>query len=421
MRDADTVALTHRAWTQPRLLRRHQSTYDVVLTGRGPAAARVATSNACLYEESRARERWQRASSEVSTALLSGDQPEQVLALVTRRARELTGARVAVVALLQPGGELLVEAEDGAGGVSLRGRRFEVAGELGGVLLHGSVLELVSDELAEPGQADLKADPGDRNGSAVALGEPGSARGVLAVLGLAPPPAATQLSQLEDFARQAAVGLELAQRRRDAADLAVHNDRDRIARDLHDLVIQRLFATGMSLQSVIRLVGERPEEAVARVHRAVDELDTTIRELRSTIYGLQAPVDEPPSLRSLLLQETDAVTAQLGFAPSLRLSGLLDTAVPAVAAEHLLAAVREALSNAARHAQASRVDVVVSVRDGSLVLQVDDDGVGIAVGGRRSGLVNLCSRADELGGELVVTSAPQAGTSCLWRVPLPEG
>ncbi len=420
MSDADTAALTHRAWTQPRLLRRHLATYDVLLSERGPAAARVATSNACLYEESRARERWQRACSEVSTALLSGDQPEQVLALVTRRARALTGARLAVIALLQPGGELLVEAQDGAGGATLRGRRLKVDGELGGVLLHGSVLGLVSDELAEPGRAGLDADPGDRNGSAVALGEPGSACGVLAVLGLAPSPAAAQLGQLEDFARQAAVGLELAQRRRDAAYLAVHNDRDRIARDLHDLVIQRLFATGMSLQSVIRLVDERPEEAVARVHRAVDELDTTIRELRSTIYGLQAPVDEPPSLRSLLL-EADAATAQLGFAPSLRLSGLLDTAVPPETAEHLIAAVREALSNAARHAQASRVDVVVSVRDGSLVLQVDDDGVGIAIGGRRSGLVNLSSRADELGGELVVTSAPQAGTSYIWQVPLPGG
>jgi signal transduction histidine kinase len=184
-------------------------------------------------------------------------------------------------------------------------------------------------------------------------------------------------------------------------------------------VIQRLFATGMQLEGAARLIAERPEEASARVHRAVDDLDGTIRELRSTIYGLQAPQDGPPSLRALLLQVVDAGTEQLGFAPSLRLDGLLDTLVPPVIGEHLLAVLREALSNAARHAKASAVSVLVAVRDEQLLLEVTDDGVGIPDGGRRSGLTNLQKRAADLGGDLVVNTAEGLGTQLTWRVPLP--
>ena len=162
-----------------------------------------------------------------------------------------------------------------------------------------------------------------------------------------------------------------------------------------------------------------PMGASVRVHRAVDDLDGTIRELRSTIYGLQAPQDGPPSLRVLLLQVVDAGTEQLGFSPSLRLDGLLDTLVPPPIGEHLMAVLREALSNAARHAKASSVSVLVAVRDEQLLLEVTDDGVGIPEGGRRSGLANLQRRATELGGELVLNSAPGLGTQLTWRVPLP--
>ncbi len=385
------------------------------------AAAGIAISNARLYADSRARERWQRATAEVSTTLLSGDATEQVLCLVARLARDLVGARVAVVAVPTADGGLVVGGQDGA--EQLRGRRLDGSGELSRVLSDGTVVELLHAELlhAVPVVPDggLAGPNLPGTGSAVPLGAPGPGCPVLVVLGLAEPLGATALRLLEGFARQAAVALELAQHRRDAERYAVHADRDRIARDLHDLVIQRLFATGMALESATRLIPGRPEEASARVQRAVDDLDTTIRELRSTIYGLQVPQDERPSLRALLLQAVDAATQQLGFAPSLRLSGLLDTAVPPDVAEHLLAAVREALSNVARHARASRVEVVVAVRDAGLVLQVDDDGVGLPPGPRRSGLANLGSRADELGGQLVVTSEPDEGTRFSWRVPLP--
>ena len=225
-------------------------------------------------------------------------------------------------------------------------------------------------------------------------------------------------SDLTGFANQAAVALELAERRREAERFALVEDRDRIARDLHDLIIQRLFATGMQLQSAVRLIEGNPTEATARVNRAVDELDGTIRELRSTIYGLQAPLEGRPSLRTQLLEVVDGATAQLGFAPSLRLDGLLDTLATPDLAEHVFATLREALSNAARHAHASHVEVLVAVRGSTLQVRVEDNGIGMAEDAARSGLVNLANRAEKLGGSLRVTSGPGAGTRLLWQVPV---
>jgi signal transduction histidine kinase len=154
------------------------------------------------------------------------------------------------------------------------------------------------------------------------------------------------------------------------------------------------------------------------VRGAVDDLDDTIRELRSTIYGLQAPEDERSSLRALILQVVDAGAEQLGFAPSLRMDGLLDTLVPVAVSEHLLAALREALSNAARHASARAVEVGVAVRDDQLLLEVSDNGAGMGDTARRSGLANLAARAAQLGGRLEIESAPGAGTRIRWQVPL---
>ena len=374
------------------------------------AAAGVAIQNARLYSETRQRERWLEATGEVATALLSGVDPEDVLSLIATRAREVTDAELALVALPLDEHRLLVEVAEGEAAADVRGRLFEQQGSaFGEVLRSGDYRMLTKDDDA------LLAD-----GVAVPLGgRDGPARGVLVLAGLPPSDTGAVVRTLSGFAAQAAVALELAERRRDAERFAVFEDRDRIARDLHDLVIQRLFATGMQLEGAARLIRERPEEAASRVHRAVDDLDGTIRELRSTIYGLQAPQDGPPSLRALLLQVVDAGTEQLGFAPSLRLVGLLDTLVPQPVADHLVAVLREALSNAARHAKASTVSVLVAVRDQQLLLEVTDDGVGLPATGRRSGLANLDSRAAELGGQLMTQSADGVGTQLRWQVPLP--
>ncbi|NEA26043.1 GAF domain-containing sensor histidine kinase, partial [Actinomadura bangladeshensis] len=253
----------------------------------------------------------------------------------------------------------------------------------------------------------------------VPLGTGPSARGTITVINA---PGGALFSDgtrrlLEAFAGQAAVALELADRRRDTERLALLEDRDRIAKDLHDTVIQRLFATAMTLMAAIKITQKR--EVATRVQRAVDDLDDTIRQIRSTIFALQAPPDEE-SLRSRVHAMVDAAAERLGFAPSVRLAGLLDTAVDDAAGEQLLAVVQEALSNVARHARAGEAAVVIDVGDDDLTLRVEDDGVGIPEGGRRSGLRNMRERAEGLGGSFSTRARPGGGTILVWRVPLKD-
>jgi signal transduction histidine kinase len=374
------------------------------------AAAGVAIQNARLYHEAHRRRRLVEASSEVATALLSGNDPEEVLSLVARRAYEVSGATGAAVALPLGDGRLVVEVAEGPAGHELRGRVLTLSPDdpLSAALADGTPRVFEGSELvAGPGVALPLAGP------------EGSPRGVLVVVGLETSLQASWLESLGSFSAQASVALELAERRREMERYAVFEDRDRIARDLHDLVIQRLFATGMQLEAAIRLITERPDEAQRRVHGAVDDLDDTIKELRSTIYSLQSTHGESESLRSRVLETVDAATDQLGFAPSLRMEGLIDTLVNDDVAENLLAALREALSNAARHSGAGSVDVTVAVTE-DVLLSVIDDGRGLGEGTRRSGLANLAARAEQLGGRLEVGSRDGRGTALSWRVPLPE-
>jgi signal transduction histidine kinase len=229
------------------------------------------------------------------------------------------------------------------------------------------------------------------------------------------------------FAAQAGIGLELAEHRRDAQRLALFADRDRIARDLHDLVIQRLFATGLSLEGASALIKE--PEAGNRVRLAVDALDETIREIRSAIYSLQThggpAAGAGPGARARILHVTEELTGPLGFAPALRMDGRLDAVLPDAITEHLLAVLREALSNTARHAHASRADIAVSIKDsaasgGELVLSVREVACSMPTAtSRRSGLANMGDRASSLGGTLRAGSADSCGTEVEWRVPLP--
>jgi signal transduction histidine kinase len=219
------------------------------------------------------------------------------------------------------------------------------------------------------------------------------------------------------FAAQAGIGIELAEHRSDTQRLALFEDRDRIARDLHDLVIQRLFATGMSLQGATALMQD--SEAAHRVEQAVDALDETIKDIRTAIFSLQARgLADQPGLRTRILSMMEEMTGPLGHPPGLRIAGQLDTRVPGPIAEQMLAALREALANVAKHAHASRTDVTVEAR-ADLVLLVRDNGVGLPETTRRSGLGNLADRANELGGTFHVDPAEGGGTELEWRVPLP--
>ncbi|GAA3480696.1 hypothetical protein GCM10018966_052270 [Streptomyces yanii] len=225
---------------------------------------------------------------------------------------------------------------------------------------------------------------------------------------------------LQGFAAQAAVAMQLAERRRDAEQIAVLEDRDRIARDLHDLAIQRLFAAGMTLQSAGRFIEHT--EASERVLRAVYDLDETIKIIRSTIFGLR-PRDDDGSvgvgLRARVVRAVGEAAPVLGFAPSLRMEGLLDTDVPKEIAGHVVAVLSKSLTNIARHARADRADVGLETDGREVRLTVSDNGVGIPPGGRRSGLRNMTERAEQLGGKLELSSpADGGGTTLIWRVPV---
>jgi signal transduction histidine kinase len=219
---------------------------------------------------------------------------------------------------------------------------------------------------------------------------------------------------LSIFAGQAALALDRARAQEEREQLVVLEDRERIARDLHDVVIQRLFATGMQLQRVAPQA-LRPE-AAKRINAAVDDLDATIRDIRRSIFELRAPTG--PSLRRDLRGAVDAAADALGFAATVDVSGPVDSAVPDDIVPELLAVVREALSNVARHARASSARVSVRASDGHVVLQVEDDGVGIDPQLARGGVVNMGERAHDLSGTFDVGRGPAGGTVLTWRVPI---
>ncbi|UCM91532.1 GAF domain-containing sensor histidine kinase [Streptomyces marincola] len=384
-------------------------------------AAGVAIDNARLYEESRLRERWLRSSAEITHALMSGSEGGEVLAMIAERALETTGAALAVVAVPVAGTDALTvelaigqEAEKHRGLVlpldaSLTGRAFSTA------------VPVTSPDIASDPRVSAGSPRFTGLGPAVAvpIGTGTGVRGVVLLVRTAgrSPFSDEETGPLRGFAAQAAVAMELAERRRDAQQIALFEDRDRIARDLHDLAIQRLFATGMTLQSAGRFIDHT--EAKERVLRAVDDLDETIRIIRSTIFGLRLHDDDRSTgPRARIVHVVGEAAPVLGFAPGLRMEGLLDTHVPRETADHIVAVLSESLANVARHARADRVDVTLETDGSTVRLTVADNGVGIPPGGRRSGLANMAERATRLGGDLSWTTPEDGGTRLVWRVPV---
>ncbi|MFF0753110.1 GAF domain-containing protein [Streptomyces sp. NPDC004267] len=390
-------------------------------------AAGIAVENARLYEEGRLRQRLLAASSDFTRALLSGAAEEDVLDGMLEQAVDIARADMGVFYLVGPGGELRGSLARGEGAQAHRGVVLSsIEGTLAAAALAHDGLVAIAD-VENDARVTVQPERWKGFGPVVALtvGTKERLSGVLILTRRRgrPPFSGAEVTALPGFAGQAALALELADRRRDAEQVSILEDRDRIARDLHDLAIQRLFATGMTLQSARRFV-EHPE-AVDRLTRAIDDLDATIKIIRSSIFGLRAheTPGAAPKLRNRVVKAVDRAVATLGFAPALRMEGLLDTDVPGGAADEVVAVIGEALTNVARHARARHAEVAVVVEDGALAVTVSDDGTGIPPGASRGGLRNLAERAERLNGELSVRARPgtPGGTVLEWRVPLPPG
>ncbi|NEB76371.1 GAF domain-containing sensor histidine kinase [Streptomyces sp. SID14478] len=379
--------------------------------------------NALMQAGARGRERWLTAGAELTSSLLSGASETQVLELMLHQAQDITSADLAVIDLVSTRTQELHGALAlGQSAALHRGPGRPRAGTLSGVALTAQQLIACSDVARDP-RITCRRERWNGLGAAIAvpLSTSHGDRGVLVLARSAgrPPFPPEEIAPLPGFAGQAALALELAERRRAAEEVSLIEDRDRIARDLHDLAIQRLFAIGMTLQSTQRFV-DHPQ-ASERIGRAVDDLDTTIRIIRSTVFGLRAhdPRALADGLRARTSRTAEEAVATLGFTPSLLMEGLLDTDVPRAMADTVVAVLSEALSNVARHAHASSTDITLVVRKERLTLTVTDDGVGITTGGHRGGLRNLNERAQKAGGALTVTTSSEGGTQLSWTAPLP--
>lgn len=385
----------------------------------GPA--NVAVANARSFAIGRRRERWLETLAHIVTRLLSGTELTDVLPMVIRQARDIIEADGAAVALPNADASLaVVRYTDGFEADALRGAELPVDTTFAGIALHRGVT-IQATELATDRRLVTRHPVVEKVGPAiyVPLGSPTAVRGVLFVYNRLGGSAFDEhaVDMLNAFAAQVAVALELAERREDALTVAVFEDRERIARDLHDVVIQRLFAIGLTLDGASRGIAD--DEVGRRVSRAVDELDETIKEIRATIFELQPPIDSSiHSLRARIVGVIDQEIAALGFVPSLRFEGLIDTAVPPALSDHVVAVLREALSNVARHAQATQVEVKVTASTTGLTLLVEDDGVGMPATMKRSGVRNMETRAAVHGGQVWIESVAPHGTRVRWSVPL---
>jgi signal transduction histidine kinase len=394
------------------------------------ATAAVAIQNARLYARAQLRQTWLQASARITRQLLAME-GEEPLSLIAREARELADADLVTVVLPTPDGQrLMVEVASGRKADELTGYSYPVENTYAG-------------QTFKTGEPILLADAGDDGSHYVHLTEVLSVGPVMVV-----PLVGTQrmrgalvvgrvqgrrrfedadLDMATTFANHATVALELADARADQQRVLLLEERDRIARDLHDHVIQQLFATGLSVQSVAATLGG--DARSQRLERVVSGIDDTIRQIRTTIFQLRGSLGpQTGTVRARLLEVIAELARVLGSDPRVEFDGPVDSVVPESVLDDLVAVTREALTNVARHAEAEQVSVRLSATSARLELEVRDDGVGVDASHRRSGLANLQRRAEHLGGSLQVEPvAPggvgtepntRPGTRLTWTIPL---
>jgi len=392
---------------------------DEELAGALAATAGVAIDNAQLFEHVRIREQWTTTTSEVTAALLADDDVPDVLAMVVER----VGAFVEtdLVFIVEPAGTpdtVRVTAASGKWADDVHGREYNTVGTLAGDAM--TTQRAVSSDLSEtPAVADWQPALGPT--LAIPLRAFGGALGSL-VAARAPggaPFTESELTMAAEFGRQTSVVLAVAHSRHDRSALDRAEERSRIARDLHDHAVQRLFGTGLALQSIARA---GPSALRERLEEQVTNIDAAIGEIRTAIFALGA-IERPraDSVRDRVLTTIASMATALDVQPSVTFAGPVDLDVYGQLADDLIAVVRESVTNIARHAPGSSSQVKIATAEGTLTVLVSDDGPGPFPGAnsRQSGLANLTARAHRRGGTCSVAKGNRGGTEVRWTVPLP--
>ncbi len=380
------------------------------------AAAGGAIANARRFTESEQRRQWLAATSDLTSLLLSGEasHPHQVIA---EHGVMAAGADFAVLAVPDGTGQATVTATAGLTAGGLEGQVMPLDDSLAGRAILTGKPFLVTNYRHEQAAGDaLSSAAGALMVIPVAAGE--DVLGALIVGRIAGRPGFTDasLEMAASFATHAAVSLELAQARANQITVARTEDHDRIAGDLHDSVIQELFALGMGLQSLAGRIGT-PVHA-GQLIEYTDTIDKVIRKIRDSIFQVQAREPSPAGLRDRMLELIGEHAPQLGFTAGIAFAGSLDSATHGALTHDILAVTREALSNCARHAQATAVGIAVAVEDGVITLNVTDNGRGIGKPARSSGLTSMRHRAERNAGTLKLTTPADGGTCLTWTARL---
>ncbi len=385
--------------------------------------AGVAIANATLYEEALSRERWLAAAQAITNSTISGAPIAETLNLVVDRARGLLegqSAQIAMPAGAPSGRALRVEASSGAGAARPVGRRLLPPGSTAHEVMRTGHSIVTHDSSAGPGPRTSKGGTSNGRGAIyVSLSGRSSCLGVLSVIlrSNQRPASAESVQMLESFAAQAAVALEYARAQGELQRLVILEERERIAKELHDGVIQSLFAVGMGLQAISPTAW--PAEIELSVDRAVSALDLVMRDLRNYIFALRPDILAEHQLGDAVRLLAVEFEARSGLVTTVKIDERAAAELVARAPD-LVQVIREALSNVSRHARASSCQVSLRLVRGRAVLTVADDGQGFVPSVRRpagQGLRNMEERAGLLGGTMSVRTASKGGT--LVRVVLP--
>ncbi|MBT1631537.1 sensor histidine kinase [Curtobacterium flaccumfaciens] len=396
--------------------RGHFTEEDEELIEALAATAGVAIDNARLFDEARQRERWTTAAAEVSAALVGDETLEDVLTLIADRVIAFVDA--IFVSVVEPRSDprlIHVAVAVGMGATSVQGRDYAAAGSLAGRAMGTGTV------IADPTGADLPAyDWAPQLGPTLAV----PLRDGTAVLGAliisrgpeARPFSENEVTMADEFGRQTSVALAVARGRKVRRLLERAEDRGRIARDLHDHVIQRLFAAGLALQATAQ---HAPQELRGRIDDQVATIDEAIGEIRTAVFALETPErHRPRSTRDRLLEVVAELSPALTTAPRIGFSGPVDTVITGDLAHDVVAVVRESLANVARHAPQASCRISVAISGGTVRVEIEDDGLGPGAATRRSGTANLAARARIRGGSYDLAAPPTGGTHVTWTVPI---